>query len=89
VEPGVAPQGAGFALAGILVEKIGPLGFLFRFTAVASLSWFRTAFASSLIIALSSTAIAIVIGILAARALARHRFRGRAVVAEVPLPRPV
>ncbi len=63
-----------------------PPGFSLKwFTAVASLSWFRTAFTSSLIIALASTTIAAVIGVLAARALARHRFRGRMVVEYVVL----
>ena len=63
-----------------------PPGFSLKwFTAVASLSWFRTALASSLIIALASTTIAVVIGTLAARALARHQFRGRVAVEYVVL----
>jgi len=63
-----------------------PPGFSLKwFAEVASLSWFRTALASSLIIATVSTTIAVVIGTLAARALARHRFRGRVVVEYVVL----
>ena len=44
---------------------------------VLELSWFRATLVNSAVIALASTAIAVVIGLLAARALARHRFRRR------------
>ncbi len=42
------------------------------------MDWFWTTLANSLIIAVVSTAVAIALGIAAARVLARHRFRGRA-----------
>src|SRR3546814_20868586 len=47
---------------------------------VLSLSWFRTALTTSLVVALVSTVVATVMGILVARALARPRFAGRALV---------
>lgn len=55
------------------------------FQEVASLSWFQTALASSLTIAVVSTTVAVAIGILAARALSRHRFAGRTIVEYIVL----
>ena len=48
-------------------------------------SWFWSTLANSLIIAVVSTTIAVVIGVMAARVLARHRFIGRAVFEYVVL----
>lgn len=63
-----------------------PPGFSLKwFQEVATLSWFQSALVSSLTIAVISTAIAVAIGILAARALARHRFAGRTIVEYVVL----
>ena len=63
-----------------------PPGFSVKwFAEVMSLSWFKDALVTSLIVAAASTAAAAVIGILAARVLARHHFRGRVVVEYVVL----
>lgn len=63
-----------------------PPGFSVKwFAEVMSLSWFKDALVTSLIVATASTAAAAVIGILAARVLARHHFRGRVVVEYVVL----
>jgi putative spermidine/putrescine transport system permease protein len=47
---------------------------------VFGLSWFWEALVSSLVIAFSSTTVSVLVGIAVARALARHRFPGRALV---------
>ncbi len=47
---------------------------------VLELSWFRATLVNSAVIACVSVAISVVAGLLAARALVRHRFRGRAVL---------
>ena len=63
-----------------------PPGFSVKwFAEVMSLSWFKDALVTSLIVAAASTAAAAAIGILAARVLARHHFRGRVVVEYVVL----
>lgn len=63
-----------------------PPGFSVKwFAEVMSLSWFKDALVTSLIVATASTAAAAAIGILAARVLARHHFRGRLVVEYVVL----
>ena len=63
-----------------------PPGFSVKwFAEVMSLSWFKDALVTSLIVATASTAAAAAIGILAARVLARHHFRGRVVVEYVVL----
>ena len=55
------------------------------FVEVLSLSWFKTSFVNSVIISVVSTAAAVTVGVLVARALARHRVRGRAVIEYVSL----
>jgi putative spermidine/putrescine transport system permease protein len=58
-----------------------PPGFsLVWFHKVAGLSWFWNSLATSLIVAVVSTVIATAVGVVAARALSRHRFTGRTVV---------
>lgn len=54
-----------------------PQGWSFRwFVEVASLSWFRSSFITSIIISTVSTSIAILVGVMVARALARYQPRG-------------
>ena len=55
------------------------------FVEVLSLSWFKTSFVNSVIISVVSTAAAVTVGVLVARALARHRVRGSAVIEYVSL----
>lgn len=63
-----------------------PPGFSVKwFVEVMSLSWFKDALATSIIVAAASTAAAAVIGVLAARVLARHHFRGRVAVEYIVL----
>ena len=63
-----------------------PPGFSFQwYVKGLGVHWFWTTLGNSLIIAVVSTAIAVVIGVMAARVLARHRFRGRAAFEYVVL----
>lgn len=52
---------------------------------VFGLSWFRATLINSLIIAMVSTGIAVVVGVLAARALARGRFAGQTAIEYIAL----
>ena len=63
-----------------------PPGFSLQWYAeVMQLSWFRTSLTASLVIATVSTAIAVVIGVLAARALSRRSFPGHALMEYIVL----
>ncbi|MBN9066298.1 MAG: ABC transporter permease [Rhizobiales bacterium] len=63
-----------------------PPGFSLEwFGKIAGLSWFWNSLATSLIVAVASTVIATAVGVVAARALSRHRFPGRTVVEYVLL----
>jgi putative spermidine/putrescine transport system permease protein len=52
---------------------------------VLDLSWFRSSLTTSLVVALVSTAVSVLLGVLAARALARRRFHGYAFVEYIVL----
>lgn len=63
-----------------------PPGFSGRwYENVLGLSWFQSSLVSSLLIAVSATAIAVALGVLVARALARARFPGQASIEYIVL----
>lgn len=63
-----------------------PPGWSFKwFVSVANLSWFRSSFITSILISTSSTGIAILVGVMVARALARYRPRGYVAIEFIAL----